>query len=118
MFDKEEFKRQRVAAGYTQESLATELGITARTVARWERGDTTPPLRKREAAQCLLDVGRAEATKPPGLTAEQDSLLAGTLLASIFFAEARAALRRINSLPTKKEVRGIVREELRRHKVS
>lgn len=39
---REELARRRAAMGFTQESLAEQLGIERSTVGRWERGTMTP----------------------------------------------------------------------------
>jgi len=121
MFDKDEFKRRRLAAGHSQASFARALGVSTRTVARWERGSTAPPRRRQEEIQMLFEREGSDAqtsNAQTGITPEQDSLLAGTLLASMMLAEGMAAVRRINSLATQEDLRAVVREELRRHKVS
>jgi len=38
----EEIKNLRKALGYTQAKLAEEVGITANTIARYERGELKP----------------------------------------------------------------------------
>lgn len=38
-----EIKKWREQAGLTQVQLAENLGVTSSTVARWERGEVTPP---------------------------------------------------------------------------
>lgn len=40
------FKDLRLSAGFTQEGLAAELGVTLRNVCRWERGEGQPSLPK------------------------------------------------------------------------
>ena len=40
--DKISMRAARVAAGYTQETLARRLGVTRQTVATYERGDRKP----------------------------------------------------------------------------
>jgi transcriptional regulator with XRE-family HTH domain len=53
---REAFIRRRIAVGFTQEALAAELGLEAKTVARWERGETTPKPHHRPDLACALDV--------------------------------------------------------------
>ncbi len=36
-----DLKAEREATGLTQQALADALGVTANTIARWERGDLT-----------------------------------------------------------------------------
>jgi len=38
-----EFRERRRRLGLTQEALARKLGVALTTVARWERGEHTPP---------------------------------------------------------------------------
>ncbi len=38
-----ELKEARSALGLTQKELGEQLGVTANTVARWERGERTIP---------------------------------------------------------------------------
>jgi transcriptional regulator with XRE-family HTH domain len=47
--------KARSEAGLTQSQLAEILGIKANTVARWERGERTPPARK-DLPLCQEDV--------------------------------------------------------------
>ena len=41
--NKDEFKRLRDRLNMTQEELAKELGVTTRTIIRWESGDREIP---------------------------------------------------------------------------
>lgn len=40
--DRLAFKIARITAGYTQQSLADEIGVSQQTVAKWESGTNTP----------------------------------------------------------------------------
>lgn len=50
----------RLAAGYTQEALARELGISWVTVSRWERGENEPPLSMLRRLASALGVQPSE----------------------------------------------------------
>lgn len=49
----ENMQATRLAAGLTQERLATEVGVSRQTVAKWESGETSPDL---EHAAAVADV--------------------------------------------------------------
>ena len=49
------FKKLRASAGYTQASLAKEMGVHLRTVTRWEIGEVIIP-RVVEAGLALLHI--------------------------------------------------------------
>lgn len=53
---REAFIRRRKAVGFTQESLAADLCLDAKTIARWERGETTPKPDHRPDVARSLDV--------------------------------------------------------------
>ena len=53
----------RNAMTLTQELFAQRLGVTTRTIARWEEGDSTPRSRAHKVALALA----AEATADPSL---------------------------------------------------
>ncbi len=40
--DRLAFKIARITAGYTQQTLADEIGVSQQTVAKWESGMNTP----------------------------------------------------------------------------
>lgn len=42
MFDSKALARKRMDAGYTQQQLARELGVSPRTLHNWETGATSP----------------------------------------------------------------------------
>ena len=48
------FKRLRKQLGLSQSQMAVQLGVGPNTVARWERGDLTPPRLAELAAECLI----------------------------------------------------------------
>lgn len=53
---REAFIRRRKAVGFTQETLAADLCLDAKTIARWERGETTPKPDHRPDVARSLDV--------------------------------------------------------------
>lgn len=48
----------RKAAGLTQEALAKQLNTGQSTIAQWETGERTPPVKR------LLDIARALKVSP------------------------------------------------------
>ncbi|WP_436785869.1 helix-turn-helix domain-containing protein [Yinghuangia sp. YIM S10712] len=54
------FVRQREAQGFTQESLAEELGVDRTTIARWETGRSRPQPWMRRRLAAALDVTNGE----------------------------------------------------------
>ncbi|MFI6205874.1 helix-turn-helix domain-containing protein [Streptomyces sp. NPDC051041] len=71
-------KERRKACGYSQESLASAMGVDRTTVGRWERGETEPqpPLRPKLAG--LLGLGLAELDallSPQAVTPEAEGNL-------------------------------------------
>ncbi|WP_323374138.1 helix-turn-helix transcriptional regulator [Plantactinospora alkalitolerans] len=57
---RKQFVQRRKALGYTQESLAEELGVDRTTVVRWERGDSEPQPWIRKRLAIALDVSLDE----------------------------------------------------------
>lgn len=53
-------QQARAAAGFTQEALARELGVSWVTVSRWERGEHEPPLAMLRLIAKALDVQPSE----------------------------------------------------------
>jgi transcriptional regulator with XRE-family HTH domain len=61
-------RRIRELRGWTQTKLAAKLGVTANTVARWERGEVQPhPLRVPQLERALREAERwaAQRLRPP-----------------------------------------------------
>lgn len=85
-----ELARTRECSGHTQDSLAIQLQVHRSTVARWERGETTPgPLLRRRLSRELgvsmrdidqllrqegVTAGRTGHDRPPARTADVDAL--------------------------------------------
>lgn len=65
-----EFKIKRVILDKTQAELATELGIQANTVSRYETGDLNVP-KTVELAMEALEKRQAENLKTPIITASE-----------------------------------------------
>ena len=53
-------RQLRDQAGWTQVELAERLGVTANTVARWERGEVSPDNRSRRLLELVLGVRPSE----------------------------------------------------------
>jgi putative transcriptional regulator len=58
----EEIKALRERLGFTQEELAQKLGVSVRTVSRWETGDKSP---SRLARAQLERLTRRRGPKAP-----------------------------------------------------
>ncbi len=65
---KDEFKRLRKSAGYTQASLSMEMGIHIRTVTRWEIGEVDVPRVVELALRYIADraKGKGDASHGKG----------------------------------------------------
>ena len=63
----------RQAAGFTQERLAEEIGVSRQTIAKWEAGETSPDLEHAaalaEALGCTVDALVYFDSKDTGLGA-------------------------------------------------
>lgn len=83
----------RVGRGLTQEQAAAELGVSARTVSRWETGANLPDL---EVLVCLADfygVGIREVLDGKREDCAMDSQEKKTLIQASDYAQARLARR-------------------------
>ena len=60
----EEIRSRRLELGLTQAELAQRLGVTANTVARWERGNLRPA-HPAQVARRLARIGRTNGTSQP-----------------------------------------------------
>lgn len=59
--DRLAFKIARITAGYTQQTLADEIGVSQQTVAKWEAGTNTPQRMKvMRALEVLLNKNMGE----------------------------------------------------------
>ena len=61
----EEIKHLRQERALSQEELAHELGVSVRTVARWESGESFPRNRGQKAKLAGLAAGTAAASSLP-----------------------------------------------------
>ncbi|MCK2245231.1 MULTISPECIES: helix-turn-helix transcriptional regulator [unclassified Crossiella] len=73
MGDRLALRQRREACGYSQEQLAGEVGVTPRTVGRWERGQSNPQPWHRPRLAALLRLGIEQlgvllTENEPGLT--------------------------------------------------
>jgi transcriptional regulator with XRE-family HTH domain len=59
-------KALRSSVGLTQEELARLLGVSLRTLSRWEKGETTPTLRNARRLARRLRVAVEELGLPKG----------------------------------------------------
>lgn len=69
----DEIRTARQRAGLTQQQLATQIGVSQRTIGNWERGETVP---QRHAAR-ILDVlgGHIKSAEPSSLEDYSDAAL-------------------------------------------
>ena len=81
----------RRAHGYSQESLAAELGLTRQAVSRWERGESLPDTENLIALANLYDVTLDELVRPEA--ADQGAVPAeeGVAIAEASVAEEKAS---------------------------
>ncbi len=81
----DDFKKLRKAAGYTQATLAKEMGVHLRTVTRWEIGEIIIPRVVELALRYIADHKKKSRISklPQGKLTPQDE---------IDLAEAKAAL--------------------------
>lgn len=60
---KEEFKRLRLSAGYTQGKLAKEMGVHLRTLTRWELGEVKIPRVAELALRFIMQKAKKKGEK-------------------------------------------------------
>lgn len=97
MISGEQIRTARDAAGMTQQELATQLGVTLRTVGNWERGESIP--RNREPL-----LRRILAAHLQGSVSQASTLEAATdmeLLAEVARRMARADAKRKTEDPAR-----------------
>lgn len=63
MIQSDTLKELRVSAGLTQDDLARQVGYTAKTISRWERGQAPP---RAAVLEYLRGLGRSSTAQPPG----------------------------------------------------
>jgi transcriptional regulator with XRE-family HTH domain len=85
--DHDEVRRLRVALGWTQQHLALELGVTANTVARWERGVHAIP---RPTARCLYLLAAQHGIPYPPKGRARDAAAPGAYAWALPLPRARA----------------------------
>ena len=61
--------RLRAARGLTQEEAAAKIGVSGKTISKWERGDSTPD------AELLPTISAALGTTPNGLFGMEEKRL-------------------------------------------
>ena len=84
-----EIRNARRRKGWTQTDLAVQLGVSMRTVSRWEAGASTPRFKERERLAALLGIPmlrtvsrpRRPATRPPDFLDGVRSRIASALAA-------------------------------------
>jgi transcriptional regulator with XRE-family HTH domain len=86
MISGEQIRTARDAAGMTQQELATQLGVTQRTVGNWERGENIP--RNREPLLRRILAAHLEGGAPPSPMLERATDM--ELLAEVARRMARA----------------------------
>ncbi len=59
----QEIRNARRAAGLTQQQLGTRLGLKGRAVYRWERDDSVPTKRRRQALVLAIQVVNPQAAR-------------------------------------------------------
>ncbi|MFE0132816.1 multiprotein-bridging factor 1 family protein [Streptomyces sp. NPDC059037] len=66
--------KRRKALGYSQESLAAQLGVDRTTVGRWERGETElqPPLRPKLAELLKVELAALDTLLPNSPTTPEE----------------------------------------------
>lgn len=82
----DEIRQQREARGMTQSQLATALGVGARTIGGWERGETVPKNRMGMLRR-FFDLDRSESDDQ--IRGASDVILLAELLRRASEREAR-----------------------------
>ena len=63
----EEIKSRREALGYTQKELGEALGVTERTIGRWETGTTNALVKASETVERIKALGPKVGLNRPEL---------------------------------------------------
>jgi transcriptional regulator with XRE-family HTH domain len=86
-------KEEREILGITQEEMSNKIGVSGRTIARWEAGESVPPDSKQKQIEEFLVLLKKAKNSGVSLAsiASPAGLLFGTLLGSGVMAGAVAA---------------------------
>lgn len=86
-------KEEREILGITQEEMSNKIGVSGRTIARWEAGESVPPDSKQKQIEEFLVLLKKAKNSGGSLAsiASPAGLLFGTLLGSGVMAGAVAA---------------------------
>lgn len=90
MISGEQIRTARDAAGMTQQELATQLGVTLRTVGNWERGENIPRNREPLLRRILAAHLQGNGSRSPGLEDATDMELLAEVARRMARAEAKA----------------------------
>lgn len=81
-------REERSRLGLTQEALARALGVSLKTVARWEKGDITPPAGQEERLSEVLGVQTRDHTHTSHVCHEIDAEVLSAAIALVDEDEA------------------------------
>lgn len=80
--------------GYTQEQLAEKLGVTGKTVSRWETGTYLPPIEKLQQISILYSVSMNDILNGEQIGSEEYPQKADENLVAVIENEKRASAKR------------------------
>ena len=81
--------------GYTQEQLAEKLGVTGKTVSRWETGTYLPPIEKLQQISILYSVSMNDILNGEQIGSEEYPQKADENLVAVIENEKRASHRTV-----------------------